>query len=76
MARIVMGSLAGACLSVSAGQLMTAGAVLGGLGAVVGAFAGYEGRRRLVSGLKVKDLYIAISEDLLAIGLAAFLVSR
>jgi uncharacterized membrane protein len=74
--RMLMGSLAGACLMVSARQFFLAGAVLGGLGALVGTFTGYEIRRRLVSGLKVKDLVIAIAEDLVAIGLAYLLVAR
>ena len=74
--RIVMGGLAGACLSVSVGQSLLSGAVVGGIGAVIGAFAGYEARRRLVSGLKVKDLLIAIPEDLVAIGIAYWIVSR
>jgi uncharacterized membrane protein len=74
--RLVMGGLSGACLSVAAGQSLLAGAVLGGLGAVMGAFGGYEIRRRLVSGLRVKDIGIAIPEDLVAIGLAYLLVAR
>jgi uncharacterized membrane protein len=74
--RLVMGGLSGACLSVAAGQSLLAGAVLGGLGAVMGAFGGYEIRRRLVSGLRVKDIVIAIPEDLVAIGLAYLLVAR
>jgi uncharacterized membrane protein len=49
--------------------------VLGGFGSVIGAFVGYEARRRLVSGLKVKDLGVAILEDMVAIGLAYFIVS-
>ena len=76
LTRIVMGGLAGACLSVSAGQSLLLGATLGGLGAVIGAFAGYEARRRLVSGLKVKDAFVAIPEDLVAIGLALLFVSH
>jgi uncharacterized membrane protein len=72
--RIILGGLAGACLNVSARQSLLAGAVLGGIGAVVGAFAGYEIRRRLVSGLKVRDIVVAIPEDLVAIGLAYLLV--
>jgi uncharacterized membrane protein len=75
MARIVMGGLAGACLSVSAGQSVLMGAALGGIGAVIGAFAGYELRRRLVRGLKVKDAVIAVLEDLVALGLAYLIVS-
>jgi uncharacterized membrane protein len=75
IARILMGALSGACLCASAGQSLLAGALLGGIGSVIGAFAGYQARTRLVSGLKVKDILIAIPEDLVAIGLASFLVS-
>ncbi len=75
IARILMGSLSGACLCASAGQSLLAGAVLGGIGGVIGAFAGYQARTRLVNGLKVKDIFIAIPEDLVAIGLGYFLVS-
>jgi len=74
VARIVMGGLAGACISVSSGQSLLAGAVPGGIGGVIGAFAGYEIRRRVVGGAKVKDMVIGISEDLVAIGLAYRLV--
>jgi uncharacterized membrane protein len=73
--RIVMGALCAACLSVSAGQSIPVGAVLGGIGAAIGTFGGYEIRRRVVSGLKVKDLPVAIAEDLVAIGLALWIVS-
>jgi uncharacterized membrane protein len=74
--RIVLGGLSGACLSVSAQQSWLPGAVMGGIGAVIGAFAGYEVRRRLVSSLNVKDIAIAVPEDLVAIGLAYLFVSR
>jgi uncharacterized membrane protein len=74
--RIFMGGLAGACLSVSAGASLLAGAVLGGVGTVIGTYSGYEIRRRLVSGLKVKDMFVAIPEDLVAIVVAFLLVSR
>jgi uncharacterized membrane protein len=74
--RMVLGGLAAACLSVSAGQSLLVGAVLGGVGALIGTFGGYQIRRRLVSGLRVKDIAIAIPEDLVAIGLAYLLVSR
>jgi uncharacterized membrane protein len=75
-ARILMGALAGACISESAGQSLLAGIVAGGVGGVIGAFAGYEARRRLVSGLKVKDVVIAVLEDLVALGLAYLIVVR
>jgi uncharacterized membrane protein len=76
VARLISGGLCGACVCASANQSLLIGIVLGGIGAVLGAFAGYELRKRLVTGLNVKDIFIALSEDLIAIGLAFFLVSR
>ncbi len=76
LARIVTGALCGACLSVSAKQSLSIGATLGGIGAVIGAFAGYEARKRLVRRLNVADIFVALPEDLIAIGLAVFFVSR
>lgn len=73
--RILMGGLAGACLTVSSGDSLLAGAGLGGIGAVVGAFTGYEVRRKLVRDLKTKDLHVALAEDLLAIGVALAVVA-
>ena len=74
VARILTGGLSGACLCASADQSLVAGALVGGIGSVIGAFAGYQVRTRLVRGLKVQDMLIAIPEDLVAIGLASFLV--
>ena len=73
--RIVLGGLSGAGLTASAGESLLLGAVLGGIGAVLGSFGGYEARKRLVSALGVKDAMIAIPEDLVAISLAYMLVS-
>jgi uncharacterized membrane protein len=70
-----MGGLSAACLGVAAGSSVFLAAALGGIGGVIGAFAGYELRRRLVRGLKVKDVVIAVLEDLVAIGLAYLIVS-
>jgi uncharacterized membrane protein len=75
-ARIVMGLLTGACFAVAGGASLFAGALIGAVGAVVGAFAGYRARVGLVRGLKVPDFVIAIPEDLVAIGLAVFFVTR
>jgi uncharacterized membrane protein len=75
-ARILVGGLCGACLFASANQSLSIGAVLGAVGAVIGAFAGYEIRKRLVTGLPIKDIFVAIPEDLIAIGLACLLVVR
>jgi uncharacterized membrane protein len=74
--RFLMGALCGACLCASASQAPAIGAVLGGMGGMIGAFGGYETRRRLVGALNIKDIFIALSEDLIAIGLACFLVFR
>jgi uncharacterized membrane protein len=74
MARVVTGGLCGACLCVAAGKSLLAGTLLGGIGGIVGAFVGYGIRRRL--DLHMKDLVVAVCEDLVAVGLALFLVSR
>lgn len=76
VARIISGGLCGACVCASANQSLFIGAALGAIGAVAGAFAGYELRKRLVSGLSVKDIFIALPEDLIAICLALFFVTR
>ena len=73
--RIVLGGLAGACLAISATESPLMGALLGGIGAVVGAFAGYEIRRRLVRALGAKDPVVAVVEDLVAVGLAYVVVT-
>jgi uncharacterized membrane protein len=75
-ARILLGGLSGATLCAAAGKSLLAGTLLGGIGGVVGAFVGYEIRRRLVNNLHIKDPFVAICEDLVAIGLAFFIVSR
>jgi uncharacterized membrane protein len=76
LARIVLGGLSGASLFAAAGGSLLAGALLGATGGVIGAFVGYEIRRRLVTNLHVKDLFVAICEDVVAIALACFFVSR
>ena len=76
LARIIMGGLCGACLCVAAGKSLAAGALLGGAGGLIGAFAGYQIRKRLVNNLHIKDILVAICEDLVAIALARFFVWR
>ncbi len=75
IARIITGGLSSACLAVAGGASFAVGAVMGIIGALIGTYGGYHLRRGLVSGLKVKDIFIAIPEDLVAVGLAYFLVS-
>jgi uncharacterized membrane protein len=74
IARIISGGLSGACLCAGHHDSVLAGIVAGAIGAVIGAFTGYEIRRRLVAALKVKDVMIAIPEDLIAISLAYLFV--
>jgi uncharacterized membrane protein len=74
VARIITGALCGACLCAAAGKSLLAGAVLGGISGVIGAFLGYGIRRRL--DLHIKDLVVAVCEDVVAVVLALFLVSR
>jgi uncharacterized membrane protein len=76
IARVLMGGLCAACICAAGHQSLIVGAILGAIGGLVGAFAGYEIRRRLVAALKIKDTFIALLEDLVTIGLACFLVSR
>ena len=76
IARIVLGGLSGACVAVAGAQSMMLGALLGAIGGVTGAFAGYEVRTRLVRALNVPDLVIAVLEDAVAIGGGLFIVSR
>jgi uncharacterized membrane protein len=64
VARILTGGLCGACLCAAGNQSLITGAILGAVGGVIGAFAGYEVRRRLVTALNIKDLFIAVVEDL------------
>ena len=75
-ARIVTGTLSGASLAIAGGATIWLGALAGVLGGVAGAFGGYQARVGLVRTLHVPDFAIAIPEDLVAIGLGLFLVSR
>jgi uncharacterized membrane protein len=75
-ARILMGGLCGASVCAASNQSLIIGAILGALGGVIGAFAGYEIRKKLVAALNIKDTFVALPEDVIAIGLAYFFVTR
>ncbi len=75
-ARIVTGALSGACLGIAGGASLWLAALAGAAGGIAGAFGGYQARVGLTRALRVRDVVIAIPEDLIAIGLALFLVSR
>jgi uncharacterized membrane protein len=74
--RIVMGGICGAALCVSGGQSLAVGALLGALGAVAGAYGGYEVRHRIVTSGKAPDFAIALLEDIIAVGGDFWIVSR
>lgn len=74
--RIVTGCFTGACVSLGGGRSALVGAALGALGAIVGCFAGYQARARIVRSLRQPDFNIALIEDLIAIGGSLFIVSR
>ena len=76
IARIIFGGLSGAAICVGAKESLVIGAILGAIGGVAGAFAGYQVRTRLVKALKVPDFVIALLEDAVAIGGGFFLASR
>lgn len=75
-ARFVTGGFTGACVSMGGGKSVLAGAGLGALGGIVGCFGGYQVRARLVKSLRLSDFYVALVEDLIAIGGSLFIVSR
>jgi uncharacterized membrane protein len=72
--RILFGAMCGAALCFSAAAAPTLGGLLGGLGGIAGAFAGYAYRRRF--SLMVPDLLLALLEDLVAVGGGLLLVSH
>jgi len=76
IARVITGGLTGACVSAGGGKSALVGAALGVAGGLVGTFGGYQARTRLVKSLRAPDFYIAMVEDLIAIGGSFFIVSR
>ena len=74
--RIVTGSFTGACVSIGGGQSAVVGAALGLIGGIVGCFGGYHARAWLVRSLRLPDFYVALLEDLIAMGGSLFIVSR
>ena len=76
IARIVTGALPGACIAAAGGVTLLAGAGLGASGGVAGCFGGYQARKRIVQALGIRDIYIAVIEDLVAICGCLWVVTR
>jgi len=74
--RIVMGALCGATLAIAGVASVLFGAIVGIVGAVAGTYGGYLVRHQIVTQLKVKDIGVALAEDLIAIGGALLIVTR
>ena len=75
-ARIVTGGLSRAYVGVATRAEVLPGVILGIAGAVAGCFLGYQARARLVRAFGVRDIYIALLEDILTIGGSWWVVSR
>jgi uncharacterized membrane protein len=76
IARILMGSLTGACVAAGGGQGAVLGALLGIVGGIVGCFGGYQARTGLVKALGTRDIYVALVEDLVTIAGCLWVVTR
>jgi len=76
IARSITGALAGSALAIGASQSVLLAIVLGAVGALAGAFVGYQVRRQIVVGLKIPDFPVALLEDAIAIGCGLLIVSR
>jgi uncharacterized membrane protein len=74
--RMITGGFSGMAICASAHQPLAIGTVLGVLGAIAGAFAGYEIRHRLVEAFGLPDFGVALAEDIVAIGSGLLLVSH
>ena len=75
-ARMFAGAICGALFCLSAGAAVPAGALVGALGAILGAFAGFEIRRRAGLALRVPDASLGFLEDIIAVGCAFLIVTR
>jgi uncharacterized membrane protein len=76
IARILSGGLSGACVAMAGGHGAILGAGLGAVGGVVGCYAGYQARTRLVKRLGTPDIVVAVIEDLVAVTGCVLVVSR
>ena len=73
-ARVISGALGGWLIATMQGGQGIAGAIAGIIGAVIGAYAGLAAR--IVAIKRIGAYPAAITEDLIAIGLSALIVTR
>ena len=74
--RAITGGFSSMAICASAHQSPGIGAMLGVLGGIAGAFAGYEIRHRLVGTFGLPDIGVAVAEDVFAIGGGLLIVSH
>ena len=74
--RVITGGFSGIGICASAHQSLVIGMLLGVLGSIAGAFAGYEIRHRLVKTFGLPDFGAALAEDIVAIGGGLLIVSH
>ena len=74
--RVITGGFSSMALCASAHQSAVIGTILGVLGAIAGAFAGYEIRHRLVEAFGLPDIRVALAEDIVTIGGGLLIVSH
>jgi uncharacterized membrane protein len=72
IARIVFGGLVGAIAATSLHGSVIEGTLLGSISAIAGAFIGFHVRQYLVKQRGCADFPVALSEDVLAVGLSIF----
>jgi uncharacterized membrane protein len=74
--RVITGGFSGIVICASAHQSLVIGMLLGVLGSIAGAFAGYEIRHRLVKTFGLPDFGAGLAEDIVAIGGGLLIVSH
>ena len=72
VSRLAFGSLVGAIVATALERSISAGMVLGVLGAALGSFGGYHIRHHLTATSGWSDLPVALVEDALTLGLSFF----
>jgi uncharacterized membrane protein len=74
--RVLMGGLCGGAIAAAGEVSLEFCCLLGGLGGLMGAFAGYLVRHAATAQGRLPDLPVALCEDLIAVAGGLFLVSR
>jgi uncharacterized membrane protein len=76
IARIVFGCLCGVAVVTSTGGNPLVAAIVSAIGALVGAFGGYNIRKALVFRAHLPDFVVALAEDVIAIAGGFLIVSH